>query len=162
MALPDRETTQRWFQAHPVHRADQALTPRDWANMAELFAEDAEYLDSTYGMHRGRPAIRRFLHDSIVGLEDWRFPIQWMEIGQGRVAVHLLNRAPGQRRDGSHYEFPSVTLVEYGEDGLIRRQLDIYDRLSAVRTFFAAVLGGWWPGTRMLLGRKPPLPDDLR
>lgn len=142
MAAPDRETTARWFQAHLIHRADERLTAEDWAGMADQFAPDAEYLEASYGQHRGREAIRKFLRRSMSGLEGWRFVLDWTEVGEGRVVVQLRNRAPGQRRDGSFYEFVSVTVVEYDDQGRIRRQLDLYDRWSAVRTFLASKLGG--------------------
>lgn len=158
---PDRATTARFFASHLIHRAHLPLTPRDWAGMADLFAEDALYGESTYGQYQGRPAIRRFLYDSFVGLEGWVFPMEWVEVGEGRVVVRLLNRAPVQRPDGSHYEFSSFVIVEYDAEGRIRRQTDAYDRLSAVRTVLAATWGGWRAGWKLLLGIKPKRPADL-
>jgi hypothetical protein len=140
------------FESHLVNRADTALTSDDWAAMAEQFAENAKYFDSTYGLHEGRESIRIFLRKSIEGLDAWRFPIQWIEIGEGRVIVHLLNRAPGKRDDGSFYEFPSVTIVEYANNGNIVSQMDLYDRLAAVQTFSASKLGGLHGRLRCALG----------
>lgn len=151
---PGREETARWFASHLVHRAGERLTPEDWAGLADSFAEDADYFDSTYGHKHGREAIRQYLHDSMVGLEEWTFPIQWVEIGEGRAIAHLLNRAPGRRADGSFHEFPSVTIVHYDHEGRIVLQRDLYDRLDAVRVFTASKLGGLRGRVRRLLGRR--------
>lgn len=142
MPVPDRETTARWFQSHLIHQASSALTAEDWAGMADQFAVHAVYREASYGEHVGRDAIRRFLRRSMSGLDGWRFVVDWVEVGEGRVVVQLRNRAPGRRADGGFHEFLSVTVVEYDDQGMIRRQLDLYDRWSAVRTFLASKLGG--------------------
>jgi hypothetical protein len=95
------EATQLAFARHTVHRAGERLTPDDWAALADQFAEDAVYEDSFHGRFEGRPAIRDFLYRSAVGLEEWRFDIAWTAVDAGKVVVHLDNRPPGRRADGS-------------------------------------------------------------
>ncbi len=156
-ARPSVEQTREFFRAHLVNRGNEALTPDAWAAMADSFADDAEYFEATYGIRRGRPAIRKFLHDSMAGLGDWRFPIEWTEVGEGRVVVHLRNRAPGARRDGSPHEFSSITIVEYDVNGQIVRQMDVYDRLAAIRTLAASKPSLLRARTRRLLGLESPV-----
>jgi hypothetical protein len=38
-----------------------------------------------------------------------------------------LNRLPGQRADGSHYEFAGLTVMDYAGDGLFSYQEDVYN-----------------------------------
>lgn len=134
-AVWNRTRTAEWFARHALSRADRALTPDDWAAMADLFAEDAVYFESHHGYRRGRAAIREFMRTSMTGFDDWRFPIQWVEVGERRVVVQFLNRTPGVRPDGSFYEFPGITVVEYGDDGLIRSQFDLFDTRKAIVTY---------------------------
>lgn len=141
------QATHEAFARHTVNRAGEALTPDDWAAAADLFASDARYYDCTYGWHEGREPIRKFLHDSIVGLEQWRFDIVWTMVDPGRVVVHLDNRPPGLRRDGTPIKFRSVTSILYNADGLIAEQLDIYNVPSAIRV---AIESKW----ALLMGRR--------
>jgi hypothetical protein len=112
-----------------------------WDSLADRFAEDASYYDVFYGWMYGRDAIRDFLKRSMKGIEDWSFPVQWQVVGEGRVVTHWLNRLPGRRPDGTYHEFPGMSAITYGPDGLIRQQIDIYDGIAAIRTVLGARLG---------------------
>lgn len=48
-----------------------------WSALGDYFTEDAVYIDSAWGRFAGQPAIKRFIEDSMVGLDDWRFPEEW-------------------------------------------------------------------------------------
>jgi ketosteroid isomerase-like protein len=133
-----RDATAAAFERHRVaHDQSDAA----WESIVDLFAEDATYFDAFYGEFKGRDAIRAFLRRVMAGLEDWRFPVVWHVVGEGRVVVHLQNRLPGRRPGGTFYEFPSVSLITYGADGLITRQVDLYDTMAAVRTLVEAKTG---------------------
>jgi len=45
-----------------------------WSALADYFTENAVYIDSAWGRFEGLSAIRQFMADSMMGLEDWRFP----------------------------------------------------------------------------------------
>lgn len=140
-ATLSREATGAAYRKHHVANDDHAFDSEAWASLADQFADDATYFDSFYGHYRGKEAIRAFLRRSMAGLEDWRFPVQWVEIGEGRVVVHLMNRVPGQRPDGTFYEFPSVSILHYNTAGQVVSQVDIYDRVAAVKTVVEAKAG---------------------
>ena len=130
------EQTREAFARHrAVHEA------RDWANFPALFAEHARYHDPFYGWIEGREGIARFIETSMAGLEEWVLPIHWQVAEAGRVVIHWSNRLPGRRPDGSPYEFPGVSAIEYGADGLVVQQRDLYDRFTAVRVIMAARSG---------------------
>jgi hypothetical protein len=133
-----RAATALAFEKHLVARGNYAGS---WEALADLFAEDATYRDVFYGEMKGREAIRTFLRKSMEGIEDWSFPVQWTLIGEGRVVVHWMNRLPGQRPDGTFYEFPGVSCITYGSDATIIRQVDLYDSMAAIKVIFEAKSG---------------------
>lgn len=137
----DRQSTAAFFQRHRLHGAGSLMTGEQWAVLADQMAPDARYFDSFYGWHAGREQIRAFLSRSMTGLSEWRFPIDWSEIGEGRVVVAIRNQLPGHR-DDRPIEFTSVSVIEYGPDGYIRRQMDTYGRLTAVASFMRCKLVG--------------------
>lgn len=130
-------------QTHAAYARHRAIhESRDWDNFAALFAQNARYFDPFYGWMEGRDAIDRFIHTSMAGLDAWTFPIHWQTTDEGRVVIHWTNRLPGRRPDGSSFEFPGVSAITYGADGLVVEQRDFYDGFTALRTIMAARTGG--------------------
>src|SRR3990172_9765946 len=77
-----------------------------WDALAGFFTEDVTFFDPAWGRMEGLAEIRKFLVESMSGLEDWRFPHQWLAIEGNRLVTQWLNRLPGRRADGSFYEAP--------------------------------------------------------
>ena len=91
----------------------------------DVYTEDATFDDPDWGHYEGVEAIRAFLSKSMIGLEDWEFPFEWLTIDEDRVILHWLNRLPGRRADGSYYEAPGVTILTYAGDGKFSKEVDI-------------------------------------
>lgn len=127
MPLSREDTLAAYDRHRALHEA------RQWAGLADLFAEDASYSEPFFGEIRGREAIRAFLVKSMAGLEAWTFPIEWTVVDENRVVSHWWNRLPGQRRGGGHFEFPGISTITYDDHGQIVRQLDFYDRLRVLQ-----------------------------
>ncbi len=134
-----REQTQAAYNRHLLSKG--AYAGGDWEKMGHIYAENATYHDAFYGWLHGRKAITEWLHDSMIGLEEWSYPVQWVVIDEGRVVVHWLNRLPGKRPDGSYYEFPGMSAITFNDDAQIIRQVDIYDGIETLETVFEAKLG---------------------
>ena len=100
---------------------------RNWPALADEFTDDAVYEEAHFGTFRGREEIREFLAKSMADLSDWTFPTQWVAIDGSRVVFKWLNRLPGQRADGSHYEFPGITILEYAGDKRWSYEEDVYN-----------------------------------
>ena len=81
-----------------------------WSALAAYFTENAVYIDSAWGRFEGRPAIRQFMADSMLGLEDWRFPEEWTMADGDRVVSMWWNQLPGNRADGSLYRVAGLSL----------------------------------------------------
>ncbi len=107
----------------------------DWTGLADLFAADASYLDSVYGWTHGLDDIRRFLADSMRGLDDWSFPITAVaaDATSSTVLNHWQNRLPGTRPDGAFYDVPGASVITYNAEGLVVRQMDLFDTAWMMR-----------------------------
>jgi ketosteroid isomerase-like protein len=148
------EATKAAYERHLVAKGDYSGS---WETLADLFADDASYYDVFYGWMYGKDAIRRFLRDSMKGIEDWSFPVQWTVVGEGRVVVHWLNRLPGTRPDGTHYEFPGTSSITYDANGKIAQQMDLYDGIAAINVVTESKLGFVGRGMKSAFGWAGPL-----
>ena len=151
---------ERTRDAYRRHRAIHEAACRQeasWSELADLFADEATYQDPFFGPIRGRAAIREFLQRSMSGLEDWTFPILWVAVDEGRVVTHWLNRLPGRRRDGSSFEFPGMSAIDFDDEGQIVRQMHLYDRVTALRVISEAKV----PGLEGLVGAVTRLSSPL-
>ncbi len=78
-----------------------------WTDLADLFTDDAVYIDPAWGRIQGVDELRAFFDESMRGLEDWEFPIQFTAIDGDDVVIKWIQRLPGRREDGSRYEQPA-------------------------------------------------------
>jgi ketosteroid isomerase-like protein len=114
-----------------------------WDEMADLFTDDATYIDPAWGLIEGNDAIRAFMSESMAGLEDWLFPIEWVAIDGDHVVVKWTQRLPGQRADGSHYDNSGVSLLTYAGGGRFSRS---EDNLNMLHVYEVIGESGWRPG----------------
>jgi hypothetical protein len=135
------ELQQAWDHYQEV--ATRAVEQWDWTEWANLFTEDAEYVEHSEGTFHGRQEI----HDWITGImtgSDVRiwgeFLVRWSFIDEdkGWVVCCFINRAkdPG---DGATYEVDNWSLVKYAGDGKWLSQEDIYNRPE-----FDVMLKAWF------------------
>ena len=117
--------------AHYEAVAQQAATSGDWNAWAELFTEDAEYIEHLYGTMQGREAIRAWITEtmsSYPGDQMAAFPVEWSIVDEDRgwIACQIWNRMadPG---DGSVHQAYNFTLLKYAGEGLWASEEDIYN-----------------------------------
>lgn len=103
----------------------------DWERFADLFTEDAEYVEHAYGNFHGRDEIRPWIVKTMTtfpGSEMVSFPAAWsvLDASQRRVVCEIRNlmRDPG---DGSVHEASNITILDYAGDGLWSREEDVYN-----------------------------------
>jgi ketosteroid isomerase-like protein len=113
---------------------------KDWKALAAFFTDDATFVDPAWGRVEGIEAITEFLHDSMVGLDDWDFPEIWTTVDGDRVVSMFLNRIPGA--DGSWHEVPGVSVMEYAGDGRFGAESDL---INMVHIHEALGDSGWSP-----------------
>ena len=107
-----------------------------WAWIAdEFYHEDATY-HCPYGgvmpvFARSRDEIRQTHYgrdmDVGSGWMGWSFPIVDFAVNGERIFSRWVNRGPGLRADGSHYETEGVSFITYGGDGKFSSQYDLFD-----------------------------------
>lgn len=113
----------------------QAEQKNEWTFFVdEMYAADCVYIceyagtllvkadgiDEIKATHYGR--------DMLHGWEGWTFPYEDVYVGtENRLITHWLNRGPGKKPDGSHYQTPGVSFLTFNEQGKICHQLDMFD-----------------------------------
>jgi ketosteroid isomerase-like protein len=122
--------------------AAEAGRSGDWNPWADLFTEDAEYVEHLYGTMHGREAIREWISSTMStypGNEMPEFPIGWSVIDEGRgwIVCQVWNRMadPG---DGTIHQAYNITLLKYAGEGQWSYEEDIYNPAH-----FASMIEEW-------------------
>jgi ketosteroid isomerase-like protein len=114
-----------------------------WDALAAFFTEDATFIDPAWGRVQGIDSIRKFLVESMAGLEGWSFPRVFTAVDGNRLVSGWQNRLPGQRPDGTYYEALGVSILTYAGNGRFSREEDI---LNLVHVTELITESGWRPG----------------
>ena len=114
----------------------------DWNLFADLFTEDATYVEHVYGEFDGREAIRDWIVKTMTTAPgSWMpwFPPTWWVVDEerGRIVCEIRNRMqdPG---DGSIHEATNITILDYAGDQRWSREEDVYNPAK-----FGTMLEGW-------------------
>ena len=109
----------------------EAGTSGDWNPWADMFTEDATYIEHLFGTLGGREAIRNWISKTMSSSPNDQmkyFPVEWYMIDEekGWITMQVWNRMvdPG---DGSLHQAYNYTLLKYAGDGLWSFEEDIYN-----------------------------------
>ncbi|MFM7060398.1 MAG: YybH family protein [Actinomycetes bacterium] len=116
---------------------------RAWIDLLEFYTEDAVYIDPAWGRVEGRDAIASFMVESMTGLEDWTFPVEFTAIAGDDVAVKWLQILPGTRPDGSPWVQSGWSRLVYAGEGRFGYQEDMLNMSHVIEDMRAS---GWRPG----------------
>ena len=125
-----------------------------WLDLAEFFTDDAVYIDPAWGRVEGIEGIRHFLVESMLGLEDWRFPIRFTAIDGDDVVTVWDQILPGERDGGGVYQQTGVSLLQYAGDGRFCFEEDLLNMAHVLEDLSAS---GWRP--RKAFVSPPPTPN---
>jgi predicted SnoaL-like aldol condensation-catalyzing enzyme len=132
----------------------RGVEDHDWPGWADLFTEDAHYVEHLLGTYHGRDEIKTWIVDCMKDFPSMSLWIEWWVIDQDRVFFYIWNNLPDPTGGDTRYAFPNVTIVHYAGDGLWDHEEDLYTPADANR-----VVGEWLKagGTR-----ETPRDDSLR
>jgi hypothetical protein len=130
-----------------------------WTALADLFTDDAIYIDPAWGRIEGIDEIRTFLHESMVGLEDWTFPVEYTAIDGDNVVIKWTQILPGRRPDGSPYSQSGYSTLIYAGDGKFSYEEDLLNMAHVLEDLAAS---GWKPGPGFNLPPANPNRDVTR
>ena len=122
--------------------------------LADLYTDDAVYVDAAWGRLEGRPAIAEWLVESMVGLDDWRFPIEFTAIEGDHVIVKWTQILPSKNPDGSACTQSAYSHLIYAGDGKFSYEEDTYNMIHVLEVVTAS---GWSPTVPM---NVPPANPD--
>lgn len=125
-----------------------------WTDLAELFTDDAVYIDPAWGRVEGIDELRTFFGESMLGLEGWEFPIEYTAIDGDTVVVKWTQILPGTRPDGTRWEQSGYSTLVYAGDGRFSYEEDLLNMAHVLEDLKAS---GWRPGEGFVL---PPANPD--
>lgn len=125
-----RDAAGKLIRAH-----QEASKTGDWTFFVdELYAKNCLYICQYAGVMDvvadGREEIKstHYGRDMQLGWKGWTFPYVGVFTGTNNsIITHWMNRGPGRRPDGEYYETPGVSFLTIDDDGLIVKQVDMFD-----------------------------------
>ena len=125
-----------------IEVADESARTGDWRPWAEMFTEDAEYIEHHYGRFHGRAAILEWISTTMAqwpNSEMKFFPHDWCvpDEDTGRWICQIENRFrdPG---DGQVYQASNITILTYAGNMQFSSEEDVYNPMT-----FAPVVKAW-------------------
>ncbi len=114
--------------------AAHGTTTGDWNPWADLFTEDAIYVEHTMGVIRGREAIREWV-STVTGSVPMDTVVApgWHVIDNDLVVVYTYNERPAPD-GGDPFQFIGLSPFCYAGDGLWCYEEDITNPLEILRT----------------------------
>ena len=79
-------------------RIDEGLEANAFGALADFYTDDAVYVDAAWGRIEGKEEIAKWLEHSMVGLGDWKFPIEFTAIEGDDVIVKWTQIIPERGR----------------------------------------------------------------
>jgi limonene-1,2-epoxide hydrolase len=108
-----------------------------WPDLARFFTDDIAYIDPAWGRIDGIEEVKAFMVESMTGLEDWRFPIDFTAIDGDNVVVKWRQILP------SGHEQSGVSTLVYAGGGRFRYEEDLLNMAHVLEDLAAS---GWRPG----------------
>jgi hypothetical protein len=135
-------------------RIDDGLEEDAFGSLSDFYTEDAVYIDGAWGRIEGKEAIANWLVASMVGMEDWKFPVEFTAIEGDDVVVKWTQIFPRLKPDGTPYRQSGYSRMIYAGDGKFSYEEDTYNMAHVLEDIEAS---GWQPTEPM---NFPPAHPD--
>ena len=130
-----------------------------WTDLGQFFTDDAVYIDPAWGRIQGHAEIVAFFEESMRGLDDWRFPIQFTAVQGDDVVITWFQILPGSKPDGSPWQQSGVSTLIYAGDGRFSFEEDLLNMAHVMEDLAA---GGWSPPAGFAFPPARPDRDTTR
>ena len=99
----------------------------NWDAWADLFTEDADYVEHVLGTMKGREAIRAWIKPIMAQFGELYTAYEWHSVDPeaGRAIVYMQNRRDHPSGSGV-IDFPGITILDYAGHGRWRREEDFW------------------------------------
>ncbi len=106
-----------------------AVATGDWNSWADLFTEDAVYIEHAYGEFRGREQIREWICKVMAPFPTMFFPQDWVLYDEENDAIVMCvqNALPHPEDPDTTFSFPNWTRLVYAGNGQFSLEEDIYN-----------------------------------
>jgi ketosteroid isomerase-like protein len=135
-------------------RIDAGEEPDAFGALADFYTDDAVYIDGAWGRLEGKETIAKWLVDSMAGMEDWKFPVEFTAIEGNDVVVKWTQIMPRLRDDGTPYRQSGYSRLIYAGGGKFSYEEDAYNMVHVLEDIEAS---GWQPSQPM---NFPPTHPD--
>lgn len=142
-----------------LRRRIDAGEEQGWGGIAEFFTDDCVYIDPAWGRVEGIDELRTFLDESMRGLEDWTFPVEYVAIEGDAVVIKWSQITPGSRPDGSPYCQSGYSTLVYAGDGKFSYEEDLLNMAHVNEDLRAS---GWRPQPGFVMPPREPNRDWSR
>src|ERR1051325_5317861 len=99
-----RDEVQATVDRYVEFRRRKDAGEEDWTDVTQFFTDDVVFIDPAWGRVEGIDNLRTFLVESMTGLEDWQFPVEFTAIEGDNVVIKWTQILPGARADGTRYQ----------------------------------------------------------
>jgi ketosteroid isomerase-like protein len=103
----------------------------DWPGWADLFTDDALYIEHNLGTFEGRAAIKDWIVATMAQFSAMSFDLDWWVFGEDRVVFNIWNLLPDPSGGGAHYGFTNATVIDYAGNGRWSFEEDYYNPATA-------------------------------
>jgi len=121
---------------------DRASITGDWSIWADVFTEDADYVEHAFGVFKGRDQIRDWITKVMAPFPHMTFPQDWVAYDDDNAAIvfQCQNRLEHPTDpDGAPFQFASWTRLVYAGDGTFSSEEDVYNPARDANK----VIGAW-------------------
>ena len=148
-------TMQRYLE---LRRRIDAGEETGWTGIADFFTDDCVYIDPAWGRVEGIAELRGFLDESMRGLEDWTFPVEFVAIEGDQVVVKWTQITP-PGPDGTRYRQSGYSTLLYAGGGRFSYEEDLLNMAHVNEDLRAS---GWRPEPGFVMPPATPNRDWSR